>query len=84
MKRKILISVVVLAAGLSTLLAYDSRAGQMLRNTMTDLDFHAPKLISSTFSSLSAEQYGIIIMVVIVVAVTIFLRGGDKDKMVGR
>jgi hypothetical protein len=81
MKRKILISLVVLAAGLVTLLGYDSRAAQMLRNTMSDLDFHTAKSISSAFSSLSAEQYGIIIMVAVVTVAVVLLRPGDKDKI---
>ncbi len=81
MKRKILISLVVLAAGSLIVLGYDSRAGQMLRNTMGDLDFHTAKSISSAFSLLSAEQYGIIIMVVVVTVATILLRPGDKDKI---
>lgn len=71
MKRKILITVVVLAAGSVTLLASDSRAAEMVQNTMRDLDF----------SLLSAEQVGISIMVVAITVVTIFFRGGDKDKI---
>ncbi len=81
MKRKILIASVVLAAGLVTFLAYDSRAGEMLRNAMSDFDYHVPKLISSTFSLLSAMQIGIIIMVIVLTLVTIFMHGGDKDKI---
>lgn len=81
MKQKILIALVVLAAGLGTLLAYDSGAGEMLRNTLSALDSHVSKFTLSSLSLLSAEQVGIIIMVVIIAAVTIFLRGGDKDKI---
>ncbi len=81
MKRKILITLVVLAAGLLTLLGYDSPAAEMLRNTMRDLDYHVSKFISSAFSLLSVEQVGIIVMVVVATVATIFLRGRDTDKI---
>ena len=80
MKRKILITLVVLAAGVVALLGYD-RAAEMDQNTMGFLHFHAPKIVSSALSSLGMEQVGIIVMVVAIVVAWIAFRGKDADTM---
>jgi uncharacterized membrane protein len=81
MKRKILITSVVLAAGFVSFLAFDSRAAEMVQDTMGVLDFHAKKFVTSTFSSLSTMQIGIILMIVALTVVAIFFRGGKEDKI---
>jgi len=81
MKRKILITLVVLAAGFVTLLAYDSRAAEMVRDTMGGLNHHAKKFVTSAFLSLGTMQLGIILMIVVITAAAIFFRGGDPDTM---
>lgn len=80
MKRKILVTSVVLAAGLVILLAYDSGAGEMLANTLWYLDFHVSKFIPSVLSLLTVEEVGIILMVIVGTAATIFFHGRDADK----
>ena len=79
-KRKILITVVVLAAGLVTLLAYDSGA-EMVQNTMGILHRHTSKLVSSALSSLGMQGIGIILMVVVIAAAVIVFRGKDEDTI---
>lgn len=81
MKRKILITVVVLAAGFVSFLAYDSPAARTVQNTMGVLDLHAKKFVSSTVSSLEPMQLGIIFMVVAVAVAAIFFREGHEDKI---
>jgi hypothetical protein len=72
---------VVLAAGYVTFLAFDSRAAEMVRDTMGDLDLHAKKFVTSAFSSLEPMQLGIILMVVAIAVAAIFFREGDEDKI---
>jgi hypothetical protein len=79
-KRKILITVVVLAAGLVALLAYDSGA-EMVQNTMGILHRHTSKLVSSALSSLGMQGIGIILMVVVIAAAVIVFRGKDEDTI---
>lgn len=81
MKRKILITVVVLAAGFVSFLAYDSPAAGAVQDTMGVLDLHAKRLVSSTVSSLSTMQIGIIIMIIALTVVAIFFREGHEDKI---
>jgi hypothetical protein len=81
MKRKILITLLVLAAGMVSFLAYDSPVAETVQNTMGVLDFHAKKFVSSTVSALSTMQIGTIIMVVALTVVAIFFRGGHEDKI---
>lgn len=78
MKRKILITLVVLAAGFVALLAYEW-SSEMVQNNMGF--FHAPAFVSSALSSLSPLQVGIIVMVVVITVATIAFREGDADKM---
>ena len=82
MQRKILVTLAVLAAGLVMLLGYDSRAGEMLQNTIGNLDFHShvSRFIPAAFSLLSEEQVGIILMIVVCTMATIFFRGRDPYK----
>jgi hypothetical protein len=78
MKRRILITSVVLAAGLVTVLGF-SRAAEMVQNS--DLHFHAPKVVSSALSSLGVEGVGIILMLVVIAVAAIVFRGGDRDTI---
>ncbi len=81
MKRKILITLVVLAAGFVSFLACDSRAAEVVQDTMGGLDFHARKFATSAFSSLEPMQLGIILMIVAIAVAAIFFREGDEDKI---
>ncbi len=80
MKRKILITLVVLAAGLVTLLGYDI-AAEMVQNTLGVLHFPGSKFVSSALSSLGIQGVGIILMVVVITAAVILFRGKDDDTM---
>jgi hypothetical protein len=79
-KRKILITLVVLAAGLVTLLGYDIGA-EMFQNTTGVLHFYGSKFVSSALSSLGIQGVGIILMVVVITAGVILFRGKDDDTM---
>lgn len=76
MKRKILITLVVLAAGLVALLAYDSGA-EMFQDTTGVLHFYGSKFVSSALSSLGVQGVGIILMVVVIAVGVIVFRGKD-------
>ena len=75
-KRKILITLVVLAAGLVTLLAYDSGT-EMFQNTTRVLHFYGSKFVSSALSSLGVQGVGIILVVVVIAVGVILFRGKD-------
>jgi hypothetical protein len=79
-KRKILITLVVLAAGLVTLLGYDIGA-EMFQNTTGVLHFYGSKFVSSALSSLGIQGVGIILMVVVITAGVLLFRGKDDDTM---
>jgi len=79
-KRKILITVVVLAAGLVTLLAYDSGA-EMVQTVMGVLHFYASKFVSSAVSTLGIQGIGIILMLVVIAVAVIVFRGKDEDTI---
>ena|ERR1035441_1077910 len=79
-KRKILITLVVLAAGLVALLAFDSGA-EMVQNTMGVLHFYASKFVSSALSSLGIQGIGIILMLVVLAVAVIVFRGKDEDTI---
>lgn len=80
MKRKILITLAVLAVGSVTLLGY-SRAAEMVQNTMGVLHLHVPAFVSSALSSLGVQGVGIILMVVVIAVVVIVFRRGEADTM---
>ena len=75
-KRKILITLVVLAAALVALLGYDSGA-EMVQNTVGVLHFPGSKFVSSVLSSLGVQGVGIILMVVVIAVGVILFRGKD-------
>jgi hypothetical protein len=79
-KRKILITLVVLAAGLVTLLGYDIGA-EMFQNTTGVLHLYGSKFVSSALSSLGIQGVGIILMVVVITAGVILFRGKHDDTM---
>jgi hypothetical protein len=79
-KRKILITLVVLGAGLVTLLGYDIGA-EMFQKTTGVLHFDGSKFVSSALSSLGIQGVGIILMVVVITAAVILFRGKDDDTM---
>jgi hypothetical protein len=76
MKRKILITIVVLAAGLGALLVYEWSA-EIFQNTVGFRHFRAPAFVTSAVSSLGVEGVGIIVMVVVIIMGVILFRRQD-------
>jgi hypothetical protein len=75
-KRKILITLVVLAAGFVALLAYDSGA-EMVQNSLGVFHFPGSQFVSSVLSSLGVQGVGIILMVAVIAVAVIVFRGKD-------
>jgi len=79
-KRKILITLVVLSSGVVALLAYDIWS-EMVQNTLGVLHFHASKFVSFALSSLGVQGVGIILMVVVIAVAVIVFRAKDEDTI---
>ncbi len=80
MKRKILITLVVLAAGLLTFFGF-SRAAEMVQDTEGIQHFHVPKVVSSAIESLGITGVGLILMIIVITVAVIVFRGKGDDTI---